>query len=157
MPSFDFSLPRKKAKKRQAVKSNNRLEVVLKNTEGIVWCDENGEYSVDINDGFTYPIHNSCYSCKKHARIYRRGVPFNDRFIYIRAIGEYHECNPKHYLPFAPGCIVIGDLVKTSNNVSNLFIIKKCWTNPDNEKSREAIAFYKKHIDEINSKIKNKM
>lgn len=155
MPTFDFSIAKKKISKGKTTKNNSRSEVILKGVKGIVWCDEKAEYSVDIGDGFTYPIHRSCFSCKGHARIYRRGVPFKDRHIYIRSIGEYNECNINHYLPFAPGCVVLGDLVKSPLSISPLFIIKDCWIELDNEKSHEAITFYKKHIEEINNIIRN--
>lgn len=154
MPNFDFSLTKKKISKKTTVKNNSRSKVILKGVKGIVWCNEKAEYSVDIGDGFLYPIHNSCFSCKGHARIYRRGVAFKDIHIYIRAVDEYNECNLNHYLPFAPGCVVLGDLVKTSLSISPLFIIKDCWIELDNEKSHEAIVFYKKHIEEINNIIR---
>lgn len=154
MPTFNFSLPKKKDGKRTTVKNSSRSEVILKGVKGIVWCDKNAEYSVDIGDGFTYPIHRSCFSCKGHARIYRRGVPFKDRYVYIRSIGEYYECNINHYLPFAPGCVVLGDLVKTPLNASPLFIIKDCWVELDNKESHDAVMFYKKYIDEINEIIR---
>lgn len=157
MPSFDFSLPKKKVSKRKTSKNSNRNEVIKKNVKGIVWINRNAEYSVAINENsitFEYPIHYSCYSCKGHARIYRRGVPFKDRYVYIRNIGKYSEQNPNHYLPFAPGCVVLGDLVKTSLNVSPLFIIKDCWIELDNKESHAAITFYKEHIDEINEIIR---
>lgn len=153
MPTFNFSLPKKKDGKRTTTKHNGS-EVILKGVKGIVWCNEKAEYSVDIGDGFTYPIHRNCFSCKGHACIYRRGVPFNNRYVYIRNVGEYYECNINHYLPFAPGCVVLGDLVKSSFSVSPLFVIKKCWIELDNEKSHEAIIFYKKHIKEINDIIR---
>lgn len=154
MPTFDFSLPKKKDGKRTTTKNNSRSEIILKGVKGIVWCDENAKYSVDIGDGFMYPIHSSCFSCKGHACIYRRGVPFKDRFVYIRNVGEYNERNINHYLPFAPGCVVIGNLVKSSLSISPLFVIKNCWIELDNEKSHEAIIFYKEHIEEINDIIR---
>lgn len=149
-----FLLPKKKDGKKKTAKSNSGSKVILKNVKGIVWCDEKAEYNVDIGDGFIYPIHRSCFSCKGYARIYRRGVPFKDRYVYIRNIEEYYECNINHYLPFAPGCIVLGDLVKTPFSISPLFIIKDCWIELDNEKSHEAIVFYKEHIEEINDIIR---
>lgn len=157
MPSFNFSLPKKKISERKTSKTNNKNEIIRKNIKGVVWINRNAEYNVTINENgiqFEYPIHYSCYSCKGHACIYRRGVPFEDRYIYIRNISEYNEQNPNHYLPFAPGCIVLGDIIKTPFNISPLFIIKNCWIELHNEESHAAVMFYKEHIDEINEIIR---
>lgn len=160
MPFFDFSLSKKKDIKRKTSKNNSRSKVILKGVKGVIWIDNNAEYNVTVNMNgvlFKYPIHNSCYSCKGHARVYRRGVAFKDRYVYIRSLDKYTECNPFHYLPFAPGCIVVGDLVKSPIDDNNLFIIKNCWTELDNTESHEAIAYYKEHMDEINNIIKQKL
>ena len=157
MPSFDFSLPKKKVSQRNTSKNNNLNKIIKKNVTGVIWINSDAEYTVSINEGgvsFKYPIHYDCYSCKGHARIYRRGVPFKDRYVYIRSAGEYGEQNLNSYLPFAPGCVVLGDLVKTPINVSPLFIIKDCWTELNNEESHDALMFYKEHIDEINEIIR---
>lgn len=153
MPSFDFSLPKNKIQKRKTYKDYNRNEILLKNVKGIVWINSNAEYSVSIENDGKYPICKDCYSCKGHETIYRRGVPFKERYIYIREYGKYTEQNPNHYLPFAPGCIVIGNLILNSFN-NKVFVIKKCYIELDNEESHKAVEFYKNHINEINNIIK---
>ena len=156
MPTFDFSLSKKKISKEKTIKANNRFEIILKNVKGIIWINEKAIYSVKTIDGKKYPIDSKCYSCKNHARIYRRNVPFNDRYIYIRSVGDYTEQNPNLFLPFAPGCIVVGNIVRNQITKIISFIIKDCWTESDNELSHQAIVFYKEHINEINDVIKTK-
>lgn len=157
MPNFDFSIQ----KKRKTVKSDNRNKIILRKVKGIIWINELGIYSVAITDKNNittkYSIHPNCYSCKTHAQLYRRGVSFEDRHVYIRVGGEYHEKNSNEYLPFDPGCIVVGDLVKSSININPLFVIKDCYIEFGNEQSHKAVLFYKKHINEINKIIKSKL
>lgn len=153
MPSFDFSLPKNKIQKRKTYKDYNRNEILLKNVKGVVWIDSNAEYSISIENDGKYPICKDCYSCKGHEIIYRRGVPFKERYIYIRERGKYTEQNLNHYLPFTPGCVVNGDLILNSLN-NKVFVIKRCYIELDNEESHKAVEFYKNHINEINNIIK---
>lgn len=157
MPTFDFSIQ----KKRKTVKCNNRNKIILRKVKGIVWIDEKGKYSVAITDENNvttkYPIHPDCYSCRHHAQIYKRGVSFENRHVYIRVGGEYHEKSSNDYLPFDPGCIVIGNVVKSPININPVFIIKDCWVEFDNPLSHEAVLFYKEHIDKINEIIRNQL
>lgn len=154
MPTFNFSVQ----KKRKTIENNNRNKIILRKVKGIIWINEKGIYSVAVKDenGIVtkYTIHPDCYTCKKHAQIYRRGVDFENRHVYIRVGGEYHDKNPNDYLPFDPGCVVIGNVVKTPININPVFVIKKCWVEFDNPQSHEAVLFYKKHINEINEIIK---
>lgn len=157
MPTFDFSIQ----KKRKTTKCNNRNKIILRKVKGIVWIDEKGKYSVAITDDNNvttkYPIHPDCYSCRHHAQIYKRGVSFKNRHVYIRVGGEYHEKSSNDYLPFDPGCIVIGNVVKSPININPVFVIKDCWVEFDNSLSHEAVLFYKEHIDKINEIIRNQL
>lgn len=155
MPNFDFTIAKNKLDK---IKDSNKNKIISKDIKGIIWIDIKGEYNVVIeqnNKSFRYSIHPSCYSCTGHNIIYKYGVPFNDIFVYIRNNNCYNQ-NLKQFLPFAPGCIVIGDLVKVSFNINPVFIIKECWRELNNRDSHDAIIFYKEHIDIINKNIKER-
>lgn len=153
MPTFSFSFSKKKEK--QASKNNNRNKVILKNIRGVVWINVNAEYTVVIlKDKTEYPIHHSCYSCKGQFRIYRQGVNDKSRFCYIRLQDKCTEQNTNYWLPFAPGCVVCGNLVQDNITYKKVFVIKECWTELNNEEANKAFNYYKKHMKEINDLIK---
>lgn len=138
MPFIDFSVVYKKKKSKGNTKSNSKRikewTIVEKNVEGIVGFTDDLQYIIMTKDGRDYLIDKSCYHCKGYRKIYSQIL-----------FGEYLQCciierikddskNHFPYLPFAIGCVVIGNIVK--NNINNLetFIIKKCdrdYENPD--------------------------
>lgn len=150
MPSFDFSLVKKESNKRKTSNNIKKYEVVEKDVVGIVWIDINANYYVKINDK-RYNIDTECYSCKGKDKVYAQGIDDKRRICIIRNIDEYVECNPNLYLPFAPGCIVSGNIIINRFSNSKVFYIKKTWINLDNDDAHEALAFYKEHYKEINA------
>lgn len=157
MPTFDFSLKSVKTQKRKTSQNHYKREVIVKDVKGIIWIDTNAEYSVRLDDGSQYAIHPNCYSCKGHNRIYRRGVSYKERYIYIRTLDNCVEQNRIWYLPFDVGCIVRGNIIKILSNNVKYFVIKQCWTELDNLDSHAALMFYKEHIDTINDIIRKQL
>ncbi len=153
MPSFDFSLVKKESNNRKTSNNINKYEVVEKNVMGVVHIDINANYYVKINNRY-YNINSECYSCKGKNMIYAQGYDDKHRVCIIRSPGEYTECNHNLYLPFAPGCIVSGDIIK--QNGTKVFLIKKVWTDLLDNDSHEALNFYREHYKEINQIIKKK-
>ena len=154
MPSFDFTLV-KKPKTRKTVKSHDTFRVLDKNVIGVIWITKTANYYVKSNNR-TYNISPECYSCKGKRRIYRQGSYDINRFSYIRLIDDCCECDSKHWLPFAVGCIVKGDIVYNSNSDKYLFNIKDIWIDYDDIDAQLACNFYRKHLTEINNIIRNK-
>lgn len=150
MPSFDFSLVKKESNKRKTSNNIKKYEVVEKDVVGIVWIDINANYYVKINDKH-HNIDTECYSCKGKDKVYAQGIDDKRRICIIRNIDEYVKCNPNLYLPFAPGCIVSGNIIINRFSNSKVFYIKKTWINLDNDDAHEALAFYKEHYKEINA------
>lgn len=150
MPSFDFSLVKKEVNKRKTSNNTNKYEVVEKNVVGIVWIDINANYYIKIGNKF-YNINADCYSCKGRDIVYAQGFDDKRRVCIIRNPGEYIECNHNLYLPFAPGCIVSGDIIINHPLTSKIFNIKKIWIELNNNDAHEALAFYKEHYKEINA------
>ncbi len=156
MPTFDFSISKKDSKKRKTSQSSDRYKIVLKDTKGVIWVDKNGTYSVSLNDGFIYPIHKDCYSCKGKQKVYRHGQYDKNRCVYIRCTGEYNDCNNNLWLPFGVGCVVTGNLLIDNVTKLHVFYIKDCRIDIGNNESHDALEFYKKHLNEINDAIRNK-
>lgn len=150
MPSFDFSLVRKETNKRKTSNNTNKYEVIEKNILGVICIDINANYYVKV-DNKCYNINSECYSCKGKNIIYAQGVNDKRRICIIRNSGEYLECNHNLYLPFAPGCIVSGDIIINHPLTAKIFNIKKIWIDLDNDVAHEALAFYKEHYKEINA------
>ena len=152
MPTFNFSINKKKIEKKETSNDNVKHQIVRKDVIGVVWINEKANYFVK-NNAILYPIHLDCYSCKNKDRIYTRKLHNYRRIYIIRNVNEYNECNLNLFLPFAPGCIVSGDIV--SNNNIKYFYIKKCWLDYDNDESHLAIEFYRNNYDTIVSIIDN--
>lgn len=153
MPTFDFSLPKKETKARKTSNNIKRTKVVEENIIGIVWIDINANFTVKVNNSIDYKIHADCYSCKGKDRIYTRELDNNRRCCIIRSINDYGECNPNYYLPFAPGCVVSGDIVIIG--FIKYFYIKKCWVELYNNNAHDALAYYRENYDTILSVIEN--
>lgn len=149
MPYFDFSLVKKKSDKRKTSNNTNRYEVVKKNVIGVVHIDINADYYVKINNKL-YDINSECYSCKGKNIVYVQGCDDKNRICIIRNPGEYIECNHNLYLPFAVGSIVSGDIIINRQLITEIFNIKKIWTDFNNDDAHKALAFYREHYKEIN-------
>lgn len=153
MPSFNFSLPKKENKARKTSNHTNRCEVVEKNIVGVVWIDEFANFTVRVCKNFIFDIHPDCYSCKGKEKIYALKLDDNRRCCIIRNIDECFECNSNLYLPFAPGCVVSGDIV--INGFTKQFYIKKCWVELENDDAHTALVYYRNNYNTICSILEN--
>lgn len=153
MPYFDFSLPKKKEKKKTA-KNTLRSEVLEKNVQGVVWIDNKGELTIKVIPDKRYKIHLDSYSCKGKKNIYARRLENRRVVCIIRNIGEYFECNHNIFLPFAVGSIVSGDIVQIGFNQQ--FVINKCWSDLNNEDAHSALEYYRDNYDTIITALENK-
>lgn len=154
MPTFNFNMSVTTdvvSKKRNYKKS----KIVVKGANGVVWILKNAEYRVMVEDRW-YMIHPNCYSCKGNARVYRQGENDHNRFVWIRCKDECAELNPNNYLPFGVGCIVEGDIVYDTKTLIEMFYIKKCYTDPYNQISKDALTHYRNNIEKINEIIRNR-
>lgn len=147
MPTFDFSIPKKKTKNRKKAKGPKLYKVIEQNVTGIVWINKNAEFTVKVNSANSYEIHKDCYSCKGKDKIYTRHLDNNHRVCVIRNPDCRTECNTDCYLPFAPGCVVSGDIV--INGFVKQFYIKKCWTELENNDAISALNYYKENYNVI--------
>ena len=153
MPYFDFSLPKKK-EKRKTAKNTLRSKILEKNVEGVVWIDDKGELTVRVIPDKRYKIHLDSYSCKGKKNIYARKLENRRVVCIIRNIGEYLECNHDIFLPFAVGNIVKGNVVMIG--FDKQFVIKDCWTDLNNDDSHLALEYYRDNYDTIINALENK-
>lgn len=153
MPYFDFSLPKKK-EKRKTVKNTLRSKILEKNVQGVVWIDDKGELTIKVVPDKRYKIHLDSYSCKGKRNIYARRLENRRVVCIIRNVEEYFECNHDIFLPFAVGSIVSGNIVQIGFNQQ--FVINKCWSDLNNEDAHLALEYYRDNYDTIINALENK-
>lgn len=153
MPTFNFSISKKKTKNRKTSKNTKQYEVIKKDVTGIVWIDKKSNYTIKLDNNYSYNIHPDCYSCKGKEKIYSRKLENNKRICIIRNKHEYYDCNINHYLPFAPGCIVIGDIVTVG--FTTYFYINKCYVDFNNDDAHNALMYYRQNYNDIIYNIRN--
>lgn len=153
MPYFDFSLPKKK-EKRKTSKNTLRSKILEKNVQGVVWIDDKGELTIKVVPDKRYKIHLDSYSCKGKRNIYARRLENRRVVCIIRNVEEYFECNHDVFLPFAVGSIVSGNIVQIGFNQQ--FVINKCWSDLNNEDAHLALEYYRDNYDTIINALENK-
>ena len=153
MPYFDFSLPKKK-EKRKTSKNTLRSKILEKNVQGVVWIDDKGELTVKVVPDKRYKIHLDSYSCKGKRNIYARRLENRRVVCIIRNVEEYFECNHDVFLPFAVGSIVSGNIIQIGFNQQ--FVINKCWSDLNNEDAHLALEYYRDNYDTIINALENK-
>lgn len=153
MPYFDFSLPKKK-EKRKTSKNTLRSKILEKNVQGVVWIDDKGELTIKVVPDKRYKIHLDSYSCKGKRNIYARRLENRRVVCIIRNVEEYFECNHDVFLPFAVGSIVSGNIIQIGFNQQ--FVINKCWSDLNNEDAHLALEYYRDNYDAIINALENK-
>lgn len=142
MPNFDFANV-------ASVKAHSKGSKKNKEIKGVITINKKGEYFVQLETGFKYPIHKDSFSCKGHEVVYKINDDFEKLFIYYRR--DTFDMNPNYFLPFAPG------LVCTANIKDNKAVITDCWIDRTNSASKEAREYYKNNINIINENIRKRL
>lgn len=149
---ISFSFTHKDKTKNRTIKSSNKYEIVEENLEGVVVIDLNANYGVKINN-ITFNIAPECFSIKKKKNVYHK--LYNGRLLYIR-LDTNKKLNEVYWCPFAPGCIVNGNIVK--DKIGKLYFkIKDVHIDILDEVSNEAFRFYIDNINEINKNMSIKI
>ena len=160
MPTFDFS---KKAVSRHSTgklhrftDNRNTYKIVKKDVLGVVGIMLDSSFFV-ICENTKYPIARTSYNCGKRKTVYSRFLDSNKRRIkYIREIDRRYD-KIIHYLPFAPGLLVKGNLVIDSLTNKLVFRIKKVDVNWDSKECSEQLEFFKRFYTTIINNYKNKL
>lgn len=156
MPYFDFSSPAKKVKHINNPKIRNKWTILKSNIKAVVDINEDLDYIAIIDENNQLLIHPDCYKCKNHRDIYSRFLhgKFKQRVIISRLTDYYRENKP--YLPFAVGCVIIGDIIFRNDDLISYFKIKKCYIdNNDEMANRITKAFKTIYNDELEQRIIN--
>ena len=155
MPKFNFSVSKKETVKKKSSDNSKLYETVENNVKGVVFIDIEGLYTVRYN-GKDYNLTENSYNCKNHYIIYRRGYldDNNKNSCIIREDNKSIEAKHINYLPFAPGCIVIGNIIQ--NGFKTLFEFSKVCFGEGNSDSTEARQFYIANSKTINKKINDR-
>lgn len=144
--TFNFNLIKNKVDKKEY--SN----IIERNVEGIICVNLNGEFSIHKDSENSYKIHPSSYSCKDKSEIYPLLIDKNKSRICWYRMENKQELNNKSYLPFSPGLIAIGDIIKENNTI--YFKINKVKSNNSNKSCKEAFNYFKNNYKEIMKNIK---
>jgi hypothetical protein len=92
-----------------------------------------------------YPIKKENHDCKNIKNVYILKIEKNNR-IYI-ARYENLQSLSKHFKPFAPGCIIKGDILKI-NNIET-FNIKHVYVDKFDTISKRLFNYWKNNYNEI--------
>lgn len=142
MPVFNFSSI-KQTKERKRISSD--IEIIEHNIEGIVCIRLDGKFYINYNKEL-YKIYPECYNCKDKGTIYSLQINNNRRLQYIRSENK-QELSHKVFLPFAPGCVIKGNLIKDKNNI--YVKIKKVFIDNDIDLAKHEWQFYKINYEQI--------
>lgn len=148
MPNFSFKPKRLPNKKKYVVISDGKI--LEKNVEGVIHVRMNGTFYVHYNN-YEYVIHPDCWDTKGVQRVYSRRLVDGKRWSLIRAIEDgLPRMSPKNFLPWAPGCAVIGNVVLNERINTLFFKIKKVLNyDKNNEEAKEASKFFRTYWKEI--------
>lgn len=103
---------------------------------------------VNINNTVV-PILKDCYNTTKKDKIFSLKLNKDSkRLCIVRNKNERLNYTNENYLPFAPGCIVYGNLLLNPYGTT-LFNIKKVIIEYDNEESKIAFNYWKTNYEEI--------
>lgn len=151
MPSFSFAIPIAKESVRRVSSSDGKYTNVLTGLIGVVCITKTFTYFVEVN-GSRYPIIPENYDCEFVNEIYEQQLTDHfKRIKHIRLEGNRVKANPLHYLPFAPGLVCTGKVVKDKYTNNTYFKIKKVVVDPNNEDAKRAFRYYKENYAEISA------
>lgn len=156
MPTYNFSSVKEIIKKEKAIKANSGYKIKLKDVQGVVFINNKAEYYILTKDDIKYPIIAECYSSYKKRIVYRQGEGDYTRVTWIRTRDNLVGLDQNLWLPFGIGCEVTGNIVHDIANDVDKFAIKSCDINYFNNKSHEALVYYRQHIEEITKIIRQK-
>lgn len=146
MPYFDFSVTKKQTNTNH--KKAKQYTIIKRDIYGVVHIAITGILFVNINNTVV-PILKDCYNTAKKDKIFSLKLNKDSkRLCIVRNKNERLNYTNENYLPFAPGCIVYGNLLLNPYGTT-LFNIKKVIIEYDNEESKIAFNYWKANYEEI--------
>lgn len=147
MPTFNFVFSAAKKTKDTKRNTSKDLTTVEANCEGIVKCRENGTYFVRYNNK-DYNITPESYNCEGKKQVYLKRLDENGHRIKIIRDSDNRTKMCNAYIPFAPGLVAKGRLIKT-NYGSVLFHIRSVYNLGAHEDVKSAFDEWKEYIINI--------
>lgn len=146
MPYFDFSVTKKQTN--TSHKKAKQYTIIKRDIYGVVHITITGMLFVNINNTVV-PILKDCYNTVGKNKIFSLKLNKDSkRLCIVRNKNERLNYTNENYLPFAPGCIVYGNLLLNPYGTT-LFNIKKVIIEYDNEESKIALNYWKTNYEEI--------
>lgn len=160
MAVFDFSIKVCHSSTGEGRKSNanpnTSFKIVHKDVSGVVGITLDASFFVICN-GTNYPIATISYACGKRKIVYSRFLDKNKKRVqYIREAGR-RKNHLLHYLPFAPGLCVHGNVVIDNITKKEVFRIKKIYVDWDNEEGKKQLAYFRRFYDTITTRYKKRL
>ena len=135
MPYFDFSVTKKQTNTNH--KKAKQYTIIKRDIYGVVHIAITGMLFVNINN-----------TVGKDKIFFLKLNKDSKRLCIVRNKNERLNYTNENYLPFAPGCIVYGNLLLNPYGTT-LFNIKKVIIEYDNEESKIAFNYWKTNYEEI--------
>lgn len=146
MPYFDFTVTKKQTNTNH--KKAKQYTIIKRDIYGVVHIAITGMLFVNINNTVV-PILKDCYNTVGKDKIFSLKLNKDSkRLCIVRNKNERLNYTNENYLPFAPGCIVYGNLLLNPYGTT-LFNIKKVIIEYDNEESKIALNYWKTNYEEI--------
>jgi hypothetical protein len=145
MPVFSFSSV-------TSTRKNNTtpaIKILKSKVVGVVFIDLEGNYYINV-DGNKHPINISNYSCIGKDPVYAK-APYidNKRLSIYKGRKDKNSKDLSYgYLPFAPGCIVTGNIIANAL-FQETFDIKKVTRDRNYPLTKEAYLFWINNWDTI--------
>lgn len=155
MPYFDFTIVSSHNKTKRNYKIRTKNTIIESNVIGYVTIDLDANYYVVYNDK-SYKINPINYSCKGFITIYNRFLDENNHRIRIIRVNDSVKAHHP-YLPFAPGCVVKGNITVLNDLAEIVFDIKKCYIDKEDATANYYLKHFKDNYNIIKDKIKQKL
>lgn len=149
MPVFNFSAASKPKAKTRSNNSSVRYEKIEKDVLGVICITLALDYFVEIGKE-RYPIVKEDYTSEGKGELYEQDLGGDKyRVRHIRSKEDRCKANTDYFLPFAPGCCVIGHIVKHHITKNTMFKIKKVFIDRENKDAKRSIRWYRNHYAQI--------
>lgn len=148
---FNFNLNKIKVKNNKIIVP--KRIILHKKIKGVINITINGDYFISTEQG-CYKFTNESYIIKENKPFYAQQL-INNKRVCIKEINNKRISVKGLYLPFAPGIIGIGNIIKDYKTNLILFELKKTEIDKNNFEAKEALRYFREHYDEIYLNMKN--
>lgn len=115
--------------------------IITKNVIGVIHIRVDGSYYMKYEE-LSYNLTKESFDCKNREVLYYKNILEGNRLRIIK-LQKYDKTSLNAYLPFAPGVIVKGNLVKVNQDIE--FDLKETINFDENfkDESKKAFIYYR--------------